>query len=388
MHEKQADDTMFEEALKVAQPYGENGDLIVSVEHFYTCPVQNLGTYDRNRWSYSRGGWGLRGYEWTIDVWRKRTPEDLSQLRWVLPESLRSLIDQVNRTGRQAKANEIGSAISSHNQLDNRQLQEVEYALSKLKDQLEHFSDSNHDEWCSEECTIDSPKCEEMEQRAIVAALSDVVNPPIESIWNKRLTSHAERVFFEEFSNECKRVRGLNSGRGLMDHLLNPEYRKSWWGGWEQVMSRTPTHDELKAVAAFAQWLGTNCGQAYMIKCEARIKEIEGAERVFRNASSGREFRLTERIGEWVDKWMGDLLGDKSGQHRLQKNRIQGQLEGLVACVLWLHDKDKYADEIETIAGREPERHLQRIVDLVCGHETAKCESDLSVVFDPIAMGA
>lgn len=94
-----------------------------------------------------------------------------------------------------------------------------------------------------------------------------------------------ERVFLEEWAHEENDPSaGVNSGMGTLQHLLseNPPSHPLHLRGddgmdppqWEIVTKR-----DWIVAAAFAQWLGTNCGRAFIDRCELRIEAIRKNQR-------------------------------------------------------------------------------------------------------------
>lgn len=75
-----------------------------------------------------------------------------------------------------------------------------------------------------------------------------------------------ERIFCEEWQKECRPARGINFGFGLLQDLFIEAARAgSPWAGIRFVL--IPSQREAYIVATVVQWLGTNVGFAFLLKC-------------------------------------------------------------------------------------------------------------------------
>lgn len=80
-----------------------------------------------------------------------------------------------------------------------------------------------------------------------------------------------ERVFLERWKKRNRRVPGINRGYTLLEHILC----KGDQAFPEQVSQR-----DAYVAASVIQWLGTNCGKAFLADCEEEIPEAKKASRV------------------------------------------------------------------------------------------------------------
>ena len=90
-------------------------------------------------------------------------------------------------------------------------------------------------------------------------------NPPHNSLQQARLNRMPERVYAEEWKKDNERKPWLNSGFTSLELILCPS-GKYWCP--PPVSER-----DAEVAASVIQWLGTNCGFHFMLRCEAKIKE-------------------------------------------------------------------------------------------------------------------
>lgn len=89
---------------------------------------------------------------------------------------------------------------------------------------------------------------------------------------------NAEAVFRDHWRKENDRQPGLNSGFGTLELLLNPEINEGFGSGRVSPI----TQRDCTVAATLVQWLGTNCGQAFICEVETEIKR--------RREKAGKEF--------------------------------------------------------------------------------------------------
>lgn len=89
-------------------------------------------------------------------------------------------------------------------------------------------------------------------------------NPPHNSLQMPRLNRMPERIYAEVWKERNKRVPGVNSGFTYLEWILCPS-----------GMQHPPPVSEKDAevAASIIQWLGTNCGYHFMLRCEDKIKK-------------------------------------------------------------------------------------------------------------------
>lgn len=120
-------------------------------------------------------------------------------------------------------------------------------------------------------CCFDDNECEHCIATRIAMKIERVLYPVVRSLHEHR--NHGpERVFFEKWLQENKRVRGLNHGWGLLELILSTETRGGLVGGLEPVPA-TITQRDMDVATAVIQWLGTNCGCSFLRSCEREIDE-------------------------------------------------------------------------------------------------------------------
>lgn len=74
-----------------------------------------------------------------------------------------------------------------------------------------------------------------------------------------------EKVFAENWIEENKRRRGVNFGYGILQDLFI-ESDKIWWFYPGRIVARINPRDRF-IVATVIQWLGTNVGFSFLVKC-------------------------------------------------------------------------------------------------------------------------
>jgi len=91
-------------------------------------------------------------------------------------------------------------------------------------------------------------------------------NPLHKSLQPGRLCRMPERIYADEWAKRNKRHPGLNSGFTFLEWILCPS--------GEQYPPPASERD-AQVAASFAQWLGTNCGLAFIQTCEQKIKQSD-----------------------------------------------------------------------------------------------------------------
>lgn len=155
--------------------------------------------------------------------------------------------------------------------IDEQEKKLIEQALSNL-------SQADTDHWCdSSECNIDTPCCSAMHNRAAARKLRAVIDPEMRSLHPNRLTHAPERIYFERWQNENERHSAVNGNHTALELILcPPELQPKDFASYGLVPR--PSQRDADVATAIIQWLGTNCGHAFVLDCEARI-EKERAER-------------------------------------------------------------------------------------------------------------
>lgn len=156
-------------------------------------------------------------------------------------------------------------------------------------------------------------------QQAIERILR-VVEPPIETLHPERTrgASMAERIYLDTWRQENQRQPWRNHGNTTIEAILNPDLQK--------MPPRVSPRDG-KLIATFVQWLGTNCGRAFIEKCERRIEEdradIRKLDRFAADAKEPHHAEIIESAKAIAAQWVGDL-------HFFGRAELQRQIVGLV----------------------------------------------------------
>ena len=89
-------------------------------------------------------------------------------------------------------------------------------------------------------------------------------NPPHNSLQTSRLNRMPERIYAEEWKKNNERHPAINSGFTSLEWILCPE------GNW---VPPAVSERDAEVAASVIQWLGTNCGYHFMLRCEDKIKK-------------------------------------------------------------------------------------------------------------------
>lgn len=106
-------------------------------------------------------------------------------------------------------------------------------------------------------------KCETCIAREAVAKLERLCYPVVRSAVSEDRLNGPERVFYERWIHENRRVRGLNGGCGALELIMSEDPNNH----------RAPiSQRDMDVATAVVQWLGTNCGRGFIWECDAEIK--------------------------------------------------------------------------------------------------------------------
>jgi hypothetical protein len=167
--------------------------------------------------------------------------------------------------------------------------------LSEAFDVLLYPADNDHD--CDNEgCSVEKPQCETMRARRARWLIDTVLTPRPTSMHPDRLTNPTERVYFEEWCKENERQRGVNSGFTLLEWLLCPP---------GQIRPDPVTFRDMQVASSVIQWLGTNCGLAFLHETDRKIRAENTDYRtitheVFHENANRRAYPRREELGEWA----------------------------------------------------------------------------------------
>ena len=81
-----------------------------------------------------------------------------------------------------------------------------------------------------------------------------------------------ERIYLEEWQKENEREPAVNHGRGALECILTEQVAGFPLGGGGFIL-RGVSQRDAEVAASVVQWLATNCGGAFLARCEKRIKE-------------------------------------------------------------------------------------------------------------------
>lgn len=93
----------------------------------------------------------------------------------------------------------------------------------------------------------------------------------------------AERIFTDLWGKENDRKLGINGGMALLEILLDKE--KTLPGSLRLRVPSDITQRDAEVAASVIQWLGTNCGQAFLFTVEKKIGKRDKINRERREKS-------------------------------------------------------------------------------------------------------
>lgn len=136
--------------------------------------------------------------------------------------------------------------------------------------------------WLKEHSQRDNP-CDVCQARRARDSIDKVIDPKPRTLHPDRLVNQAELVYYELWCKENERVQCVNGGYTLMEHLLCPSDKKKNPITHRSQPDPVSQHD-MEVATTVIQWLGTNCGRAFIAKAEAEI-ERRRAQRVEFNSN-------------------------------------------------------------------------------------------------------
>ncbi len=102
-------------------------------------------------------------------------------------------------------------------------------------------------------------------------ALARVIDPRPRTLQPERLKNAAERIYFELWVEENKRLCHVNGGFTLIEHLLCPG--ESVDPLTKRARPDVVSQHDMTIATTVIQWLGTNCGNSFIRKAEAEIEK-------------------------------------------------------------------------------------------------------------------
>lgn len=131
---------------------------------------------------------------------------------------------------------------------------------------------------------IENCNCERCVASRAVRVMQAALYPKVRSLTPERLKSgYAELLFFEAWKAANERVRGINGGRGTLEILL------------EEL--GPITQRDMDVASTVIQWLGTNCGGAFLRDVERQIERIRDEGSKIRNERMQKVVASVDSIG-------------------------------------------------------------------------------------------
>ena len=182
--------------------------------------------------------------------------------------------------------------------------QQAEEALAahtgRLKSWLSDMVEE-HDECCDCRTNPDISTCTELAMWEEVLEMEKAYSPRPGSLKPERLQG-SERIYFEKW---CQHVERYDPGEYLL-------------GG------RPATRAEMVAMTQLVQWLGTNCGRAFLLDCEQASRESDAFSRLLRDPVDIRKWTGTQA----QEGLLALVTEHLSPKHIYAVSRIESLLKG------------------------------------------------------------
>jgi len=128
----------------------------------------------------------------------------------------------------------------------------------------------------------------------------------------------AERVFASLWKKENERHNGINSGLALLELLLEQE--QTLPGPLKLKIPPDITQRDAEVAASVIQWLGTNCGCAFIQQAEREIEKRNGRNR--RNQEKARQRKNIQ----WEKNALKRELERSKNLKKVEKIRLEKEI--------------------------------------------------------------
>lgn len=142
----------------------------------------------------------------------------------------------------------------------------------------------------------DGGKCRHCEGVEHLRELERFLDPEHRTVNPDRLGNAAEAIFLEQWQKLQQRSPHVNGGIGTLEAVLTPTRQTdtnvlSWAfrPGYVPIV----TQRDAEVAATVVQWLGTNCGGAFLAECERQVK----AARAIRSEYEQAKFEEIQKRG-------------------------------------------------------------------------------------------
>lgn len=185
----------------------------------------------------------------------------------------------------------------------------------------------------------ENSKCETCIAREASAKIERLAYPVVRSVVSEDRLNGPERVFYERWIHENRRVIGLNGGCGALELIMSddPNNHRA------QISQR-----DMDVATAVVQWLGTNCGRSFIWECEAEIKRRNetDAYRDWRNYRlrnvPWKELADQPKVVQVAKKIAEDFGRTESGRRYLE-----GEIMALMQFVAATEEIDRLIKDIK-----------------------------------------
>ncbi len=165
-----------------------------------------------------------------------------------------------------------------------------------------------------------SNHCSTCASRNAIERILRVTEPNLETMHPERMRgrSMTEKIYVETWREENERRPWRNHGNITIEAILNPDLDKP--------PGRVTPHD-MRVVTTFVQWLGTNCGQSFLDRCERKIEEDRVAFRQLeldaKDAKPAHHQEIIDMAKAIAAQWIAD-------HHYFSRDELTRQIVGLV----------------------------------------------------------
>lgn len=200
-------------------------------------------------------------------------------------------------------------------------------SLIEAHDWIAGLADRSCDcDWNSGASKISNP-CDVCQAQHAMEALAKVIDPKPRTLHPERLKNPAERIYFDLWSDENKRMRHVNSGYTLIEHLLAAENSN----GELDRRPHTVSQHDMTIATTVIQWLGTNCGRCFIERAEKEIKARDAERSKFVTDGAGG---VPESWKERNEKGEAFRVADSIASTFISVEKHPGAYNGLRSAIL------------------------------------------------------
>lgn len=200
-------------------------------------------------------------------------------------------------------------------------------------------------DWNPDETPTDEHNsCKVCQLRQAARDLEQLLAPKPRSLHPSRLRNPPERIYFERWCRENERQPGINGGLSLMDHLTIPEDPDGKIGDRPVGFSER----DMMIATTVIQWLGTSCGQGFLIEAEREIKEVREGRDIFGFAGAGGAYSLNKET-DWSVERAAEELATQWISIQKHPQAVKGLSRGIVDLAMWFQVRGAAWKQLEDL---------------------------------------